>query len=260
METVLEFARRVTPIVSYRLDPAFLVAFTRFLNFVHNEPTSQLFERWAADSEKWRQRLVDGLTSHTRESLGIAAYHAGRIRFLDDAVVSALQDLPLAHNEGVACGDTTVMNAEYQAFILACRRCLDQMSWALTAALKEDCSSFRRLGKTLRKNRIPEMTVPLTATYDKHERKFHGWLFSREDGKPAIRDDLAHRKSTSAGTLNVSRNGVTFFGMDSPEPRFSERRISDVAESLFLDLHLCVEEMIDDLTASFSSFLVGRYT
>ncbi|MER9128901.1 hypothetical protein [Mesorhizobium sp. M0768] len=261
MASVQEYARRVNPIVSCVLHPSRTTSIDRFLKMMNEPPTSEAFVKWGLKNGKRKQILSDGINSNTRNSLSIAAYHYKRIHDLDHSIVIALHGLNLRANETVAGGDITILNAEYQAFILSCRRCLDQLTYALSSLYKNECTSFRKFGKSI-SNRSDEigLSEDLLATYYRHRPNFDGWLMKDGDDSRSIRDDLAHYKSISVGTLNVNLNGISFVGTDAPRGKPINRHLPDLIRELFLHLSECVEGMVGVTTDHFSSYLIKNYS
>jgi hypothetical protein len=175
---------------------------------------------------------------------------------IETMVVDALRDLEMPRNQMVAGGDTTFIDAEYQAFILACRRCLDQLTFSLSALFKQQCTSFREFGGFLLKQKNKEFSEPLMAIYAEHSPKFHGWLLRGAENRAPLRDLLAHQRSISAGTLNVTASGITFVGMETPTREFVGQNISPVVQDLFVALHACVERLVGQATDSLSVHLI----
>lgn len=253
--TAQAYSDRITPIVSVRLKPELTECFSVFLRVTNNPQNASALNMWGLEKAKWKDILTNGILSNTKESLKITAYHAVRIGELNKQIVDSLSDLPLAINESIGGGDMTVINAEYQAFILACRRCLDQLSYAISGFFKNECSSFRDLGTFLSKQKkLSIYADPLIEIYNQHEPNFHGWLLSREN-KQSIRDSLAHTKSISVGTLNVNGGGVFFVGMDAPSAEFVHQNVAEITLNLFFKIQACVDELVIKTAENLDEFL-----
>lgn len=254
---VEEYRKRLDPIVGFRLHPNLMTSFNLFLTITNDGSKRQALKDWSGATDKWFE-IIMGVNAHVRQSLTIAAYHMLNIKQLNVAVIDAFKDFKIQQNGSVGGGDTLIITAEYQAFILACRRCLDQLAWAISASLKNECTSFRKLGLHLGKEkRSPTYAAPLIDIYNKHERKFHGWLIT-EGSATSLRDLLAHQKSINVGTLNVNSRGVFFVGIDTPFPEFGGRQVSDVVEALFWDLHICVSELVEQLCKNLDEVIRQR--
>lgn len=255
LATAQEYQRRITPIVSCRLTPNITQAFDGFLDLINTPENFTSLKKWEERNPNWKEILITGINSNTRKSLTITAYHAVRIDELNNQVVNALKDFPLALNEVMGGGDMTVLDAEYQAFILAARRTLDQLTYAISGFFKNECSSFRKLGTFLHKQeKLKIYSEPLLKIYNSHEIQFHDWLLSRTD-KQSIRDILAHQKSISVGTLNVTTHGIFFVGTDAPSPEFRQQNISEVVMKLFQKLTICINDLIQQATKNLEHFL-----
>ncbi|QNQ61618.1 hypothetical protein IB024_08015 [Brucella sp. 6810] len=255
LAAVQEYFARISPIVSLTLKPDLEEGFGIFLSVINDSENSARLEAFEQRSAKWKDILVNGILSHSRESLRITAYHAARISRINEEVKEALKDFTLAPNQSIGGGDMVVMNAEYQAFILSGRRCLDQLSYAISGLFKNECSSFRELGRFLNKQKkLHHYSDPLLSIYNRHEVKFHGWLLSRES-RPSVRDVLAHTKSISVGTLNVNNGGIFFAGMDVPSAEFQYKNIADIVLELFDKIQACVNELVAMMAENLSHFL-----
>lgn len=252
-----EYFRRLDPILGFRLDPLLMAPFNMFLLIIKDEFKRNALREWSGSSDKWYEIII-GVNSHVRESLTVAAYHVARISDLNAMVIHAMKDFPLRPNGGMGGGDTLIMTAEYQAFILSCRRCLDQLTWAISGFFKNEYSSFSGLEKYLsNQKKLNIYSNPLLEIYKRHKENFSGWLIDRGE-ETSLRNILTHKKSIRVGTLNVSSNGVLFAGFDSPLPDFRARRISDVVEALFWDLHSCVSELVEQLCKNLNEVVRQR--
>ncbi len=255
LAAVQEYSARISPILSLTLKPDLEEGFGIFLRVINDSENSASLKAFEQRSAKWKDILINGVLSNSQESLRITAYHAVRISNLNEEIKEALKDFTLAPNQSIAGGDIVVMNAEYQAFILTGRRCLDQLSYAISGLFKNECSSFRDLGSFLNKQKkLYHYAEPLLSIYNRHEANFHGWLLSREN-RQSIRDALAHTKSISVGTLNVNNGGIFFAGMDVPSAEFQNKNIADVVLELFDKIQACVNELVATLAENLANFL-----
>jgi hypothetical protein len=251
LRTAMEFQRRVAPIISFRLRPEVTSGINEFLHLINEPGMTEKLDAWDRKGGRWRRRLTSGISEHVRQTLTISAYHCMKLKEMDDSVVAALQGMPLAANEIIAGGDTTAMDAEYQAFILACRRCLDQLTYALAACFKQEYDSFRGLAKDfLPMQHNHTLAGALAIIYNHHEANFRGWLYSRTEER-SLRDRIAHRSSIRVGTLNVSSAGVIFVGADVPDSSFEGKRISNVTFGLFNFLQRSVNDFVDCASSEF---------
>jgi hypothetical protein len=243
---VSEYYRRISPIISYELPPPQKESFSAFHRFVSQVPTSTAVKLWASNNSRWHEIAVEGILGSVQNSLTIAHYHCNRIGSLETAVTTALQNFPIDECTTIGGGNTLVFDAEYQAFILSCRRCLDQLSYALVAFFKSECSSFRGLEKHLKLEKFnPESNLLLDALMA-NKNNFLGSLLPPTTDKKSERDQIAHFKSVSAGVLNVNQRGVYFCGGASFYDRvpFEINRVTKVTATLMSATQKCVDELI----------------
>lgn len=254
---VQEYFRRIDPVVGLRLNSELSECFRVFWGIINDPQNTPLLIQWEKNSSKWKNIFINGVTINTKDSLKITAYHATRIENINSQIIESLKDFPLEKNKGIAGGDMTIINAEYQAFILSARRCLDQLSYAISGFFKNECSSFRDLGSFLHKQKkLSQYADPLLSIYNQHEKKFHGWLLSREN-RQSIRDSLAHTKSISVGTLNVNCNGIFFVGMDAPLRDIEQENVAEVVLKLFNEVQSCVNELVIKMAENLNTFLLS---
>lgn len=225
---VLEFQRRVTPVVSISLDKSRTIGINRFLATLNSPGVNALL--WSTLGEK-STRLVDGINSSVRETLTITWYHHSRLREMDDKVIEVLKELPVPDYQVIAGGNTVLMNAECQAMILAARRCLDQLAFAISACFKLECRSYRKFGNFLLKRssqpKWEHLAQALMPVYYDKRSEFEGWLYD-DSAEQSIRDRIAHEESISVGTLNVTKSGVIFVRQVSFLPS-SHRGVSRIS-------------------------------
>lgn len=240
-----EFKRRIAPIVSYELPSPQKDSFLAFHRFVSEEPTANIVNQWRSVNAKWHELVVDGILGSVQSSLTIARYHCERIAALESAVIAALQGFPIEKNSAIGGGNTLVFDAEYQAFILSCRRCLDHLSFALSAFFKNVCRSFRGLEKHLTTNHLIGESDIILGALRANRNAFFGTLVSRKDGETSVRDSIAHTKSISAGTLNINRLGAFFTGGGpGDKTSFGDQSVTEVTSQLMQATQRCVDQMI----------------
>lgn len=163
--------------------------------------------------QRWYLRFVGGLYDGVQGARLAVGYHLGNIQNIEQAVrdVIARKDFPLmAPGSVVAVGSTQKLEFEYHAYILAYRRTLEYLARAIAGYFKSDCSSFRNLPNVLgRDRRISSQRV--REVYQKYRPSF-SFVVSEGDGHMSLRDILCHHEFLSAGTYNLTSDGLRFLG------------------------------------------------
>ena len=140
-------------------------------------------------------------------------------------------------------GNTIRWDAEYQAFVLAVRRCLDYLARAMAAYFENDHHSFRRIPRLLAGCKPTSVASALAAAIERHQGAFEYVL--SDGNKKSIRDLLSHYEYIGAGTLNISRHGfVMAGGGERLNVAKWEGGLSPVIRQKATDLHLCISEVI----------------
>jgi hypothetical protein len=145
----------------------------------------------------------------------------------------------------MALGNTLVWDFEYQAFILAFRRCLDYLARAICVYFKNDFHSFRRLSANLEKLKPTEVARPLIVVHQKHLQVFE-FVLSEGDRK-SLRDKISHYKYVQAGTVNLSRRGFVLAGGGENlglAHVSAANTLTEVLDRHMANLRTCLREMI----------------
>ena len=130
----------------YKLSPESQKPFICFHAFVSSDPPPSYISAWRSDvkSERWYRNHVGGILGHVQSALACVCYHRDNLCAIEESVrqifvKSGVQEI--LGNTTVALGNTIRWDAEYQAFVLSVRRCLDYIARALAAYFKYDGSS-----------------------------------------------------------------------------------------------------------------------
>lgn len=179
------------------------------------EPQPDFITRWRADStlEKWYHRLVNGFLGDLQNTFTCVLYHHNRLLEIETQVMEAVERFnyrPLLKNSAIGCGNTLVWDFEYQAFVLAYRRCLDYFARATTAYFKNEVHSFRKLEGYLTKTTPKEIGEALAPVIKKYESDFEFVL--SEGTRKSLRDRITHYGYVQAGTVNLTERGFVFAG------------------------------------------------
>ncbi len=102
----------------------------------------------------------------------------------------------------IAIENTLIWDFEYQAFVLAFRRCLDYLTRAICAYFKSDFHSFRRFDKFLKKLDRPIVTKPLIDLHRKYSKRFD-FVLSKGNQK-SVRDKISHYEYVPVGCINLT--------------------------------------------------------
>lgn len=222
------------------------LAFHKFIT----EPQPNFISTLRADPKKehWYHALVNGILGNVQGSFSCLLYHQERLAQTERALMVALHahDIKgLPANGTLGLGGTSVLDFEYQAYVLAFRRCLDQLACALAAFFKNKYSSFRTLPNFLSHRKPKEVASKLAEVHATHISNFEFVL--SEGGVTSVRDRIAHYEFVQAGCFNLSTRGVVLVGGGE-----NLNLAGGVSETLTgtlqrksNSLHQCISEMID---------------
>ncbi|WP_143482657.1 hypothetical protein [Pseudomonas congelans] len=210
----------------------------------------------------WYHQLVNGILGNVQQSFLCVLYHQGRLLSVEAELMrrlASLGEIPLK-NSMLGMGGTYILDFEYQAYVMAYRRCLDQLATALSAFFKERISSFRSLPKKLARKRPIEVVKAITNTHSKHISAFE--FVMSEDGAPSVRDRIAHFEFVPAGTLNIRADGAILVGggenlnfdqISGPETMELAKTINNKT----LALHSCISEILNEFIQSVTAWEQG---
>lgn len=238
----------IESITGYQLSATDRQPFLYFHNYLTNpEPT--FITAWRADPalEKWYHRFANGFLMDLQNTLACVIYHHERLKTIETAVIENIEKFnyrKVIGNSTVALGNTLIWDFEYQAFILAYRRCLDYLARAICNYFKNDFHSFRRLGTYLGKLKPESISKPLITLHEKYSPLFE-FVLSEGDRK-SLRDRISHYGYVQAGTINLSQLGFMLasggeeLGMSHASGPIA---LSEVLDRHVLNLKSCIREM-----------------
>lgn len=239
----------------YDIPESKAACFLRFHAFI-TSPQPKYITAWRDDpslEKRWYHSHVNGVLGDVRGALAAAHYHAGRLGALETSVAAILDTSsvrePLA-NATVAIGSTRKLDFEYQAFVLAYRRCLDYLALALACYFKIEASSFRTFPKSIAKTRMPKVAAALTQAHMRHVTPL---AFVLAEGRKSVRHRIAHYEFVSAGCINLSARGFVLAGGGE---EFSARAktigtaLTDALSARLSCLHACIDDMIDSFISA----------
>lgn len=197
--------------------------------------------------EHWYHLLVNGVLGNTQSSFACVRYHLENLKKIESEIIKSIEQKNYKEALGdstMVLGNTRIWDFEYQAYVLAYRRCLDQFAGALAAFFKNKYSSFRTLPDFLARRKPQEVAIPLIEVHKKHTENFEFVL--SEGGVTSVRDRIAHYEFVQAGTINLSSRGLVFVGGgENLNLNFEEKSLlSETLEEKTVALHKCISEMI----------------
>ena len=146
-------------------------------------------------------------------------YHRDNFARMEHEVVNAARstgivELMSAHRSGLGGGDTCALDAEYQAFILSARGCLDYLTHTIAAYFGQKYHNFHGLPTTMLRWKPPEFAERLLDELrPRHAALSH---FCSDGTNKSVRDRIVHREFVRAGCLNVTAEGVFLAGTSEP--------------------------------------------
>jgi hypothetical protein len=235
-------------ILAFELPEADCKSFLLFHNFVTN-PQPLFLADWRATTagNRWYVALVEGLNGATRNAYSCVLYHFQRLFELESAVMEKISQRNYKGVLGdftLAIGNTLIWDFEYQALVLAYRRCLDYMARGLAAFFKRDFHSFRELPESLNKCKPKSVADALIEVHKRHFSSF-GFVMSHGTNK-SIRDKITHYEWVSAATINLSKKGLVLAGGGESLQSTGQT----LAEALDLRIQL-LKACIDDMLTTF---------
>jgi len=205
----------VRAVAGYDLQPTQHAPFLRFHAFLTTEPRPQYIVRWRSSQERirWYHRHVDGILGQVQNAVACVWYHRDNLCAIEDAVrkiVISSGALEVLENMTTGVPNAIRWDAEYQAFLLAVRRCLDYLTRALAAYFETEFHSFRKLPDFLGRAAPRAVADALLMVHHRHKDQFDYVLSTGE--RKSTRDILSHYRYIGAGTFNLSGRGFTLAG------------------------------------------------
>lgn len=192
--------------------------------------------------------MVNGVLGDTQNAFACIVYHYERLCNIEKSVMELVEKYDykkVLGNSTIALGNTLVWDFEYQAFILAFRRCLDYLARALCCYFRNEFHSFRRLSEFLKKQKPADITQPIIAVHEKYLELFD---FVLSDGESkSLRDIISHYEYVDVGCINLSQRGFVLVG-GGEELAISGTNekviLSDVLDGRMRNMRACINEML----------------
>lgn len=239
----------VKSIAGFELAAVDRQSFLYFHNYVTN-PQPDFITAWRSDPqlEKWYHRFVNGFLGDVQNTLACVLYHHSRLKAIESAVIENIEKFDYRRvmgNSTIALGNTLVWDFEYQAFILAYRRCLDYLARAVCTYFRNDFHSFRTLGTFLGKLKQGEVTQALISVHAKYSPQFDFVL--SEGNRKSLRDKISHYEYVPVGIINLSQKGFVLAGGGEQlglSDSMGAVTLSEVLDNHVSNLKCCVREII----------------
>jgi hypothetical protein len=112
--------------------------FLRFHAFITSNPPPAYISAWKSNPKHshWYERHINGMLGHVQNALSCAWCHCINLCGIEDHVQRMLLETGVQaqlekRNMSIGIGNSIRLDAEYQAFVLAVRRCLDYLARCL---------------------------------------------------------------------------------------------------------------------------------
>lgn len=212
---VQDFVKQVNTTMEVNLPSSLLKALQDFASFQNSTPPPRHIAKWKNDpkDKKWVTRHIDGIDIHVRNALTCAWYHQENLKQLERLLSDIYIRTNVSHilkDRGFTLGSLVKWDAEYQAFVLAVRRCLDYLARALAGYFKNDFHSFRKLPDLLSKAKPQAVATAIADVHAKYVDRF-SYVLSEGNTK-SVRDLISHYEHISAGCMNINERGFTMAG------------------------------------------------
>lgn len=237
----------IAAVAGYRLSDERQAPFLAFHQFITTCPEPRYVSELR--DTRWYNRHVEGVLGHVQNAVACVWYHHDNLCSIERDVFRIFvgsEAQALLGDSTIGGGNTIRWDAEYQAFVLAVRRCLDYLARGIAAYFRNDQHSFRKLPSLLRNVKPTSVASELRSVLETHLPAFE-YVLSDGD-KKSIRDLLSHYEYISAGVLNISRHGfVLAGGGERLEALTWEGGLSAVINRRAQSLQQCVTDMLESL-------------
>jgi len=240
----------IESILGFELSISDKQPFLLFHDFITN-PEPDFLAAWKNDlkSETWYHRFINDMLGHVQNAYACVLNHQNRLIELEQTVISGVEKFnyrkTIGKNSAIGGGNTLKFDFEYQAYILAFRRCLDYFARAIGSYFKNNFNSFRKLTSDLSKINHKSPTDSLVKVIEKYYPLFE-FVLSNGDRK-SVRDIISHYEFVKAGTINLSHRGISIVGGGKDFIIYGDGNIllSELLSTQVLNLRLCLREVIN---------------
>lgn len=250
---IQELLTNIKSIAGYKSPPEIEGIFKGFHNYITNPQPAYITRlRENPKLEPWYHRHVNGILGNTQSALACVLYHRDNLLSIERAIfeLDAIQKCKNIISErstiGIGHGNSLKLDFEYQAYILAVRRCLEYMTYGLYSYFKNHTHSFRELSGALESfvKKGNPVAIALTETHQIWRPKFNS-VVADERGN-SIRDRISHFEHIPAGTLNISSRGLVLVGGgEDLNLGVNSALISEILNKRTDNLVNCIKAFID---------------
>ncbi|SRR6266496_333539 len=247
----------INRIAGFPLTAAQRGSFLRYHAYITGEPKPAYISRLRRSGSRW-QAHSDGILTSTQNALASVYYHLANIERIESGVEAIIDSSRVRDTLGPllsAGGDTVALDSEYQAFILAVRRCLDYLTRSLAAYFKSDFHSFRCFGKFLKTARPAAIAGELLQTHARYVPHF-AFVLSDSRGH-STRDRISHYEFVPAGVINITTHGVLLAGGGEnllPSKSKPPPSLRDVLRQHARNLQECIDDFLDTFVTASSAY------
>lgn len=189
-----------------------------FHKFV-TDPQPDFITKWRENPETEQRcygRFMNGISHNAHFAYAAAYYHHSRLTEIEHNLQSLFADydfeaIPPGMSMGM--GNTKMWDYEYQAFVLAYRRCLDYFTYGINVYFKHESRSFNEwitVLENLAERKNNPVAKALRDAYVKHRPNFNFVITT--DGKKSVRDKIAHELFVGTPAINITRKGIFYAG------------------------------------------------
>lgn len=254
--TIAAVYNEINEVTGFDLTEEDLAPFDYFMRFLRRPGASELYS-WRTDEKNrhWFDKVFK-IVSDTQLSLCCVKYHYENIYRLELQVRAAVEKhdyrTVLGERAVFAGGDTKKLDFEYQAFVLAYRRCLEYLALGLCAYFHIKSSSFRKMPKTLQnvRKRDRHVAEALIKVHQAFKEEFSFVLSS--ESRPSTRDRISHYEYVSAGVVNLTPQGFVLAGGGEDLSR-NTVHLTQVLSNRLISLCDCISQLIHAFVDSIES-------
>lgn len=251
----------IKTIAGHELHEKYKTGFLEFHRYITN-PQPDFITKLRSDPKKehWYHLMVNGVLGNVQRSFSCVLYHQGRLSNVEAELMTAIRGYNLHDKLGAATmglGDSSILDFEYQAYVLAYRRCLDQFAGAMAAFFKNKYSSFRTLPAFLARRKPETVARLISDIHGKYVEHFEFVL--SEGGVTSVRDRLAHYEFVPAGCVNISARGVVLVGGgENLNLNGDNSSLTEILSKKTDILYECIAEIIQSFIQSTSKWEVSK--